>query len=72
MKRKVAEVIEKFVTDVAEDRVATEVIDLFGSEMDVFEEFEGLFQAGGDEEVAMRRKVADEELKGGAGVKAGL
>ncbi len=66
------EVIEEFVANVAKYRVATKVIDLFRREMDVFEEFEGLFEAGGDKIVAMGRKVADEQFESGAGVKAGL
>ena len=40
--------------------MAAEVVDFFRGEMDVFEEFEGLFETGGDEVIAMGRQVADE------------
>jgi hypothetical protein len=38
----------------------------------VFEKFESLLEASGDEVIAVGRQVADEKLERGVGVKAGL
>ena len=49
--------------------MAAEVIDFFRGEMHVFQKFEGLFEACGDEVIAMGRKMADEKLEGGVASK---
>jgi hypothetical protein len=62
------EKVEEVGTDVAKDRQSADVGDFVPGKVDVFEEVQSLFETSGDEIVAMRWQVTDEQFESGAGV----
>jgi hypothetical protein len=70
--RKSMQVIEKVVANIPESRMTPQVIDLVGSEADLFEELQRRFEPRSDQVVSVGRQMANEEFKSGARVEAGL
>ena len=66
------EIVEKFAADIAEDRMLAQVVNFLRGEVHVLEKIERLFEPGGDQIIALRRKMADEQFERGAGLEAGL
>ncbi len=64
------EIVEEVGSDVAKDRQSADVGDFVPGKVDVFEEVQSLFETSGDEIVAMRWQVTDEQFESGAAVNA--
>ena len=58
--------------DIAENGVLPQIFDFFRGKMHIFQEIECLFEACCHQVIAMRWKMADKQLEGGASIEAGL
>src|ERR1700678_558683 len=66
------EVIVKLVANISKDGMMAEIVNFLGVEADIFKKFQALFEARRDQIISVWRQMADEELKRGASIKAGL
>ena len=48
------------------------IVDFLRGEMHILEKVQRLFESGGDQIIALRRKMAHEQLERGARIEAGL
>src|SRR6266581_3130526 len=71
-KLELREIVKKIRLHVAEERQCAEISNVFVRKAHVLQEVEGLLQACGDQIVSAVRKLAHEQLEGGAGIEAVL
>src|SRR6185437_4138716 len=71
-KTETRKIVEEFAANMAKNGETPQVFDFRRSKTDSFHELERLLKTSGDQEIALRRKIADEQLECGASVEARL